>query len=107
MGFIIGILVGAVAALLYAPKAGDELREELRLRSDDLRRRTDDLQRIAQKLAGEAQAKGKELVDEAKTEWNAAGTGGVTGTTGSVGPTGTSGTAGQAGATTRRGTGSV
>jgi len=72
MGFLIGLLLGAVAALLYAPKAGDEMREEMRSRTDDLKRRADDLQRIAQKLAGEAQSKGRELVDDAKQEWRGA-----------------------------------
>ena len=69
MGFLIGVLVGAIATLLYAPKAGDEMREEMRARTDELRNRADDLQRIAQKLAGDAQTKGKELIDDAKQEW--------------------------------------
>ncbi|MGI8877079.1 MAG: YtxH domain-containing protein [Candidatus Limnocylindria bacterium] len=73
MGFIVGLLLGAIAALLYAPKAGDEMREEMRTRTDDLRRRADDLQRVAQKLKGEAQSKGKELIDDAKQEWSEPG----------------------------------
>ncbi len=70
MGFLVGLLLGAVAALLYAPKAGDEMREEMRTRTDDLRRRADELQKVAQKLAGEAQSKGKELIDDARQEWS-------------------------------------
>src|SRR5437773_10303564 len=69
MGFIIGVLVGAVGALLYAPKPGDMTRDELRQRSDELKRRADDLQRVAQKLADDAQVKGRELIDEAKRQW--------------------------------------
>jgi gas vesicle protein len=76
MGFILGLLTGAVVALLYAPKTGDITREELRQRTDELKRRADDLQRIAQKLAEDAQVKGRELVDEAKRQWD---TGGHTG----------------------------
>ena len=82
MGFLMGLLLGAIATLLYAPKQGGEMRDELRNRSDDLRRRADDLQRIAQKIAGDAQSKGKELIGEARGEWErSAGseTGGVTG----------------------------
>jgi gas vesicle protein len=73
MGFIVGLLTGAVLALLYAPRSGDLTREELRQRSDELKRRADDLQRIAQKLADEAQVKGRELIDEAKRQWGETG----------------------------------
>ncbi|CAN5202123.1 hypothetical protein BH18CHL2_BH18CHL2_10010 [soil metagenome] len=70
MGFLMGLLLGAIAALLYSPKAGDEVRDELRTRSEDLRKRADDLQRIAQKITGEAQSKGKELICDARSEWD-------------------------------------
>jgi len=73
MGFIVGILTGAVLALLYAPRSGELTREELRQRSDELKRRADDLQRVAQKLADDAQAKGRELIDEAKRQWGETG----------------------------------
>ena len=73
MGFFIGILTGAVVALLYAPKTGDVTREELRLRTEELRRRADELQRVAQDLSGQAQQKGRELADEAKRQWERAG----------------------------------
>ena len=73
MGFIVGILTGAVLALLYAPKAGDLTRDELKARSEELKRRADDLQKIAQKLADDAAVKGRELVDEAKKQWDQSG----------------------------------
>lgn len=79
MGFFIGLLTGAVLALLYAPKPGDITREELRQRTDDLRRRADELQRIAQDLSGQAQVKGRELADEAKRQFQRSGTGKGTG----------------------------
>ncbi|HET7700806.1 MAG TPA: YtxH domain-containing protein [Candidatus Limnocylindria bacterium] len=69
MGFFIGLLTGAVIALLYAPKPGDVTREELRQRSDELKRRADELQRAAQELSQQAQVKGRELADEAKRQW--------------------------------------
>ena len=69
MGFFIGLLTGAVIALLYAPKTGDMTREELRQRTEDLRRRADELQRVAQDLSLQAQVKGKSLADEAKRQW--------------------------------------
>ena len=75
MGFIIGVLAGAVVALLYAPKTGDITREELRVRSEELKRRADELQRVAQKLADDASVKGRELIDEAKRQWDASSAG--------------------------------
>jgi gas vesicle protein len=75
MGFLIGLLTGAVVALLYAPKTGDVTREELRVRSDELKRRADELQKIANDLSQQAQVKGRELVDEAKRQWDRSGVG--------------------------------
>ena len=79
MGFILGLLAGAVAMLLYAPKSGDLTRDELRVRSEELKRRADELQKIAQKLADDASVKGKELIDEAKKQWDQSGVGRASG----------------------------
>jgi gas vesicle protein len=86
MGVIIGFLVGAVAALVYGPKLlGDNPRDELQLRADELKKRADDLQRIAQKIADDVSVKGREIIDDAKKQWDTAGasrggrTGGTTG----------------------------
>jgi gas vesicle protein len=47
-GFFIGLLIGAGAALLFAPQSGEETRDQLRDRGrklrDDARARADDLQ---------------------------------------------------------------
>ncbi len=75
MGFLFGLVLGAIAGLLYAPKSGDITREELRLRSDELKKRADELQRIAQNLSEDAQQKGRDLIDEAKRQWERGGTG--------------------------------
>ena len=75
MGFLIGLLTGAVMALLYAPKSGDLTREELRARSEELRRRADELQKVAQDLSAQAQVKGRELAGEAKRQWERVGKG--------------------------------
>ena len=75
MGFLLGLLTGAVAALLYAPKTGDVTREELRQRTEELKRRADELQKIANDLSQQAQVKGRELVDEAKRQWDKSGVG--------------------------------
>jgi len=76
MGFVLGLLLGAVGALLYAPKAGDSTREEWRMRADDLKKRADDLQKIAQKMADDVSVKGREVIADAKRQWDSpSGTG--------------------------------
>ena len=84
MGFVLGLLLGAVGALLYAPKAGDSTREEWRVRADELKRRADDLQKIAQKMADDVSVKGREVIEDAKRQWESTG-GGRTGGTGGGG----------------------
>jgi gas vesicle protein len=88
MGVIFGFLAGAIAALIYGPKLlGDNPRDELQLRADELKKRADDLQRIAQKIADDVSVKGREIIDEAKREWESAGgRRGGSGTTGGAGP---------------------
>ena len=41
-GFGLGAIVGAAAGLLFAPKAGDETREELNSRVKELKGKTED-----------------------------------------------------------------
>jgi|SRR5690242_18131489 len=94
MGFVFGLLLGAIGALLYAPKPGDGMRGELQARADELKRRADDLQRIAQKIADDVSVKGREIIDDAKKEWDSAGarsTGTGASRTAGTGGTGTSG----------------
>src|SRR5712691_3234565 len=69
MGFVLGLLLGAIGALLYSPKPGDATREEWRMRADELKKRADDLQRIAQKMADEVSVKGREVIDDARKQW--------------------------------------
>jgi gas vesicle protein len=83
MGFVFGLLLGAIGALLYAPKAGDGMRGELQTRADDL-------QRIAQKIADDVTVKGREIIGDAKKEWDSAGSARSTGT-GTGRPGGTAG----------------
>jgi gas vesicle protein len=68
MQFILGIIIGAVAALLLAPQRGDVTREELRQASEDLRRRADDLQERAKRASDEAQTRTQKLIDDAKKQ---------------------------------------
>ncbi len=83
MNFILGVIVGAVAALLLAPQRGDVTREELRQATEDLRRHADELSERAKRVSEEAQARTQKLIDDAKKQMAdiRARDGGSTGTT--------------------------
>ena len=59
IGFLAGSAIGAVLALLYAPKSGKELRA-------DIRQKTDDLLEDAEGYARAARAKASEMMTDAK-----------------------------------------
>ncbi len=59
IGFIAGGIAGAVAALLYAPKSGRELRE-------DIRRKAGTLAEEASGYVHTARAKTKDIINEGK-----------------------------------------
>ncbi len=58
-GFLAGGTIGAALALLFAPKSGKELRE-------DIRSKTDNCFDEADKYVEEAKVKAKELINEGK-----------------------------------------
>ncbi len=59
IGFVAGGVVGALAALLYAPKSGKELRA-------DIKRKAGDIAESAGDYIGAARAKTAEMVNEGK-----------------------------------------
>jgi len=59
VGFLAGSAIGAVLALLYAPKSGKELRA-------DIRQKTDDILDDAEGYARAARAKASEMMGDAK-----------------------------------------
>ncbi len=59
-GFGLGALVGALAGLLFAPKAGNEMREDLGGRLKDLKGKTEDW--IAEQRAKRVSVKNPEEV---------------------------------------------
>ena len=59
IGFLAGGAIGAMLALLYAPKSGKELRNDIRAKTDDY---LDD----AEKFIAEAKHKASELINEGK-----------------------------------------
>jgi gas vesicle protein len=59
LGFIAGSAIGAVTALLLAPKSGKELRK-------DIKQKTDELRETAQTQLQQAREKANELLNEGK-----------------------------------------
>jgi gas vesicle protein len=70
MGFVVGGVAGAVAALLLAPQSGEETRTLIKDKSIELRdmaaEQADELATRAGAVATDARARGKDLVDSAK-----------------------------------------
>lgn len=80
---MVGAMIGATVALLFAPKTGEETREILKEKSADLARRAQErgaeLARRAQETIGEAQSKaevylgrGKEVLEDTSAQLRAA-----------------------------------
>ncbi len=70
IGFVVGGLAGAMAALLLAPQSGEETRALIKDKSIELRdqaaKQAELVSEKATQLAGEAKTRGKELVESAK-----------------------------------------
>ncbi len=58
-GFLLGSVVGAAAALLFAPSSGEEMRETLRERGIELKTRADE-------MTAESRQRAEELSEEAR-----------------------------------------
>ena len=73
-GFVIGLLaggaIGAIVALLYAPKSGKELRADIREKADDLVGGAEEYLHAVKSKAGEivseAKQRSDQLISEAK-----------------------------------------
>jgi len=70
IGFLAGGVVGAAIALLYAPKSGREMREQIRHKKDELIDDTSEYLQIAKTKASdminEGKRKSEELISDAK-----------------------------------------
>lgn len=71
-GMVIGLLaggaIGAVLALLYAPKSGKELRADLREKADDLMDGAEDYMSMARSKAGDLVSEAKRRSDQIITD---------------------------------------
>ena len=76
IAFIWGLGIGALAALLFAPKAGEELRNDIADGVSDgidqLRGASKDLRRRGQKLVSMAKDQAEEAIDAAGNAYNRA-----------------------------------
>ncbi|HWY56192.1 MAG TPA: YtxH domain-containing protein [Terriglobales bacterium] len=61
---LIGLGAGALIGLLYAPKAGKQIRKDLRRQYDDARETIDDWKDQAKEVAEDALERGQEIADE-------------------------------------------
>lgn len=70
VGLIVGSLVGAAAALLFAPQSGEETRAKIREKGIELQDRADELSSEARQRSADlqAQAKEKAVVIQAKVK---------------------------------------
>jgi len=63
---LIGIGVGALIGMLYAPKTGKQMRKDLRRKLDDARDTLDDCKDQAREVTEEALERGSELADKVR-----------------------------------------
>jgi gas vesicle protein len=61
---LIGVGVGALVGMLYAPKAGKQMRKDLRRKIDDARETLDDWKDQAREVAEDAMERGSDLADD-------------------------------------------
>ncbi len=70
IGFLSGTIVGAAVALLYAPKTGKELRQDIKDKTQDLMDGAEDFAKTAKEKAiatyNEGKQKAEQLVTDAK-----------------------------------------
>jgi gas vesicle protein len=71
-GFIIGTLVGAALALIFAPTSGEEVRTQIRDKSIELRDRVEDLSSEAGKRVETISTRAQGVLEEQKTRFQEA-----------------------------------
>jgi len=75
-GLLIGALAGATVAMVLAPQAGEDTRDLLKAKareaSDRMRDAAEDLAKNSPVAPGDLLARGKQIVDDARTRLDAA-----------------------------------
>ena len=70
--FLAGLGLGAVAGVLYAPRSGNETREQLRARAEEGREYVKNRAREAREQAAKWADKGRDVVSQQKEQFRAA-----------------------------------
>ena len=74
IGFLAGSVVGSIIALLYAPKSGKELRNDIKLKKDEFIDDTSEYMKIAKSkasdLINEGKKKSEQIIRDAKEKAN-------------------------------------
>jgi len=70
--FLAGLGLGALAGVLYAPRAGSETREALRVRAEEGREYVRNRAQQAREQAAEWADRGREVVNQQKEQFRAA-----------------------------------
>ena len=104
MGLLAGTVLGAGLGMLFAPRAGSELRTQLTEQAGKLRSTANETYHQASEKVSQMVDRGREAYDRAKTGMGATGTVGSLGNTGNLGSTGTTDSTGYTPATTGAGT---
>jgi len=102
MGLLAGTVLGAGLGMLFAPKAGSELRSQLVDQTGKLREKADQSYQQATEKVSQIVDRGREAYDKARSSVSnmaAQGTSGTTGASSSTGGTGTVGTSSTSGGT--------
>jgi hypothetical protein len=89
MGLLAGTVLGAGLGMLFAPRAGSELRSQLTEQAGKLRSTANETYHQASEKVSQMVDRGREAYDRAKTGMGATGTVGSLGNTGNLGSTGT------------------
>jgi len=99
MGLLAGTVLGAGLGMLFAPKAGSELRSQLVDQTGKLREKADQSYQQATEKVSQIVDRGREAYDKARSSVSsmaAQGTSGSSAATGTTGTTGTTSTSGGA-----------
>jgi gas vesicle protein len=104
MGLLAGTVLGAGLGMLFAPRSGSELRNQLTEQAGRLRSTANESYHQASEKVSQMVDRGRDAYDRARTGMGTPGHVGSLGNTGNLGSTGTTDTTGYTPATTGAGT---